>query len=357
MVDVLVANELDAALLAAEAGKTFGVKLVGGGTLVPPMESDQWRIENDLANIPDRSGRNPNCATLRHVNGVYKIDLRAWGMNWLDNPDAAEARKRHRPTPITERPQFKALEEGRYRTIDEFRNVHVGGDKQFLQSTPDSPAGKPPRKFRRPVRLDLSTPLAAYRTILTATAEGDADALAKCTQIVDPSDEAPLRAWARFIGSFATLQEEACQKFGIAGTHVGVPAELPNPRIGALQQLTELDRLERQQGAGQAAEGDDNPIVITGDRAQWKEAGEVQHEFVRVSGQWKVCSRLAAEVGKHGEEGDNDWPKIFGMVSQLQEDFAKRIGSSEFASAEAAQAALQQAARAPSTEPAGGAAR
>src|SRR5262249_16927943 len=162
---------------------------------------------------------------------------------------------------------------------------------------------------------------AAYRTILTATAEGDADALVKCTQIVDPSDEAPLRASARLIASFATLQEEACQKFGIAGTHVVLPVELPNPRTGPLQQQPELDRRGgEEEGGAKGEEGDDNPIVITGDRAQWKEGGEVQHEFVRVSGQWKACSRLAAEVGKHGDEGDNDWPKIYRMVSQLQED-------------------------------------
>jgi hypothetical protein len=53
-VDVMVANELDAARLEAAVEQTFGVKLVGGGTLAPPIESDAWVIEGDVANIPLR---------------------------------------------------------------------------------------------------------------------------------------------------------------------------------------------------------------------------------------------------------------------------------------------------------------
>src|SRR5687767_12633469 len=53
-VRVMVANEMDVARVALAAGAEFGVKVVGGGTLVPAGQSDQWRVEGDLASIPDR---------------------------------------------------------------------------------------------------------------------------------------------------------------------------------------------------------------------------------------------------------------------------------------------------------------
>lgn len=346
MVDVLVENELDAARLASAAEAAFGIKLVGGGTLVPPTETDLWVVEDDVANIPVRGGRNPHCVPLRKVDGVYKIDLRAWGMDWLDNPDAAEARQRLRPDPDRINRILTVLADGRYRTVEEF--CGADGDRGFLAIAPDSPPAKAPRPFRRPVKVDLSTPLAVRRTLLIATAEGDSDAFLRCMQIVDPTDEAGLKAMARHISSSASLQEAASQKFDLRGGWFGIPASAhPDLRGDALQELAALDDLEQ----GPRLPDEEFPLVINGDEAQWKDLGDAVAEMVRINGEWKICSRLKEEIGQRDEDA-NDWVKIYNLLAQFEEEFASRIMAGEFKSAQDAQAAMERAVEVPPAEPA-----
>src|SRR5205085_2503723 len=100
----------------------------------------------------------------------YKIDLRAWGLNWLDNPDAGEIRKSFRWDPLRIDRQLKVLADGRYRSVEEFRDVT--SEAPYLATAPDSPREKAPRNFRRPVKVDRSNALAVRRSEALAAAEG-----------------------------------------------------------------------------------------------------------------------------------------------------------------------------------------
>lgn len=339
MAEIYVANDLAAAQLAATAAETFGVAVVGGGTLLPPPRvtaHEQWVLNGDLATLrPVRRGKiddrgRPRSPPLRRTRDGFRIDLLAWGLNWMDGPEAAEIRERHRDDHHRFDHQRALVKSGRYRWIDELRDTM--GDAPFLDLKPDSPPPKLPRPFRRPVKVDLTSPAATFRTAMEATAEGDGDALLKSYEIVDPGDAATLKALARHITATADLEQAAVSKYGVTGRTVVIPAPLPHPRRDALQMLDDTD-LSR--------------IVIKGNEAVLKEMDDDDFgmEFVRVGEQWKLRSRPKAMIGQK-QEDPNDWPKIFDLTASLQERFAREITAGKYPSADDARAAMAEAANA-----------
>lgn len=334
--EVLIANDLAAARLAASAEKAFGIPLLGGGTLLPPAEADTWKVDGDVAVVPQRKGARPLVAPLRRVDGSYKIDLLAWGMDWMDAPDGDAARARHAHARIGLDDARKRVDEGFYRTLDELRETIYNPD-EFLSPRPGKKIEpKPPRPFRRPVKLDLSSPLATFRSSLLAKAEGDGAGWLRCQVIVDPADQPAFDAYARFITTGADLEEAAVRRFGADGAKkVAVFAYVPHPRSDALRHWPEL--LEAEDG-----------FFITGDEARWEELEGV--EFIRAAGEWKLRSRAKADVGQKPDEEGTDWTQILNLAADLQMRFAREVESGKFPSADAAKRAIDEAMKPPSTK-------
>ncbi|MGB7157746.1 MAG: hypothetical protein WBD40_06750 [Tepidisphaeraceae bacterium] len=333
--EVLVANDLAAARLAVSAEKAFGIPLMGGGTLLPPAESDAWRIEGGLATIPQRKGSRPIVPPLREEGGRYKIDLVAWGMNWMDAADGDEARARHAHARIGLDETRKRVDDGFYRTLEELGD-HVYKSDSVLAPRPGNLVEpKAPRPFRRPVKLDLSSPRAACRSAVLSKAEGDGEGWLRCHAIVDPSDQPQFDAYARFIGTGADLEDAAVKRFGAAGVKVAVFAYVPQPRREALREWSEMIEVE------------ENPVV-RGDEATWEQFGD-SAAFVRVGGEWKLRSRAKADIGQKPAEEGTDWTRILQLASDLQVRFAREIAAGKFATVQEAKNAIDDALKPSST--------
>lgn len=340
--EVLVANDLAAARLAASAEKTFAIPLLGGGTLLPPAETEAWQVEGGLATLAGRKGARPMSPPLRQEGGRYKIDLVAWGMNWMDGADGDAARDRHAHGKAELDEARRRVDEGFYRTLGEV-NDNVYNSEGFLSPRPGQPvAPKPPRGFRRPVKVDASSPMAAYRSAVLAEAEGDGAAWLRCHVIVDPADEPKLKAYSRYITGSADLEEAAVAKFGAAGANVGLPVPLPRPRASALKQWNALAESEAE-------------LVVKGDEAFWGGIEEPASEAVRMNGQWKLRSRPKAMIGNkeeaHEAEEGTDWTKLFNMVADLQASFTRQTTGGSYATVEELNAAMIKAATNPTTSP------
>lgn len=277
---------------------------------------------------------------LREEGGRYKIDLVAWNLNWMDNADGDAVRARHAYGRIGLEATRKRVDDGFYRTLDEVHD-NVYNSRGFLSSRPGKVVEpKPPRPFRRPVKLDLSSPLAAYRSALLAKAEGDGDAMLRCYAIVDKADRPSLAAYARFVTTTADLEEAAVTRFGAAGAKFNVPVPLPHPRQSALSEWPDLSQAEEA-------------LVINGDEATLNELDEPVLEFVRVGEQWKLRSRPKATIGNKDDEEGTDWATLFTMVADAQARFAREIAAGNYANVSDAQQAVKQFMASPTTAPLG----
>jgi hypothetical protein len=359
VVDFLIANELDTIRLMAAAEKMFGVKVAFTGSLLcqegtPP----QWKVANREAFIANRSGIQSVHASLRLHDGRYRIEMvvedpdsattsklaRAaqrpntpGGLAWLDTPEAKPVRQFFRRDPAYVDKALRLMQEGRYRTIEELQSAVPNAS--YLDRAPDSPPGNPPRPFRRPVTLDLSTPQSAIRSQQQALAEGDSEAFLRTFDIVVPRDGKLLKEVARGIDAMVALDEASVRRFGVTIP----PAHLISMRASALQTLAKLE--EREPEHPNLAE----MIVVKGNWAVLDPFGLT--ELKRVSGEWKFRSR-----NRRGDLSDylDSGPEGIRVV-QLEEDFARRIDRGEFASAKEASEALDRAAlavlTAPTTQP------
>jgi hypothetical protein len=335
MVELRVNNELAGMRLRRAQEAEFGIKLEGGGIYMP--RKGDWVVKRDRAEVRHKEGVVPEYPPVVRTKEGLKIDLWSWGQYWTQEPDGKEAAEKQKVVGsqmVSLDRKTKRVKEHIYWSMDDM----VDWDRQ---KPPHNAKVEADRPATRPVKIDSSSPEAAYETLAEAMVMGDAGAYLAITELVDPKDAKGVKFAVDWLITSGRLHAAAVKRFGAAGWRLAGGLD---PHRPGLQLLNELDEA--------AAMG---KIQVHGDDAKFGNDLDISYgpgEMVRVKPQWKIPSRKKEEVGKVPEEGEDPSgiDAAIAILMKIEAGIAKRIESGEFKTIEEAEKALEVELKRPGVE-------
>jgi len=241
--DVLVRNDLAANRLRKAVEAELGVKLVGGGQYMA-QDVSEWQVGQDSATV---EGLNAQRAypPLKKTKAGWKIDPFSWGIGWLVPPEKAgkDSPNQREMMAMLSREKWldrvtARVQEGTYwRLEDVVKASSVGHVLDEMKGAATKPVRRP---VTRPVKVDLSTPLAAYDTLAKALIQGDIAAMRQALAPNRSETPAQRESEERWLRTSCALHVAAVERFGAQGWKVGLQNGMEPHQVG-MDLLTELD--------------------------------------------------------------------------------------------------------------------